>query len=109
MFVGEIRVPRREYLYEYRFIDMLLISRGYVRRYHPGWEQARLIAYHVRYCMGLSNGETAKPLDEWLTFPWEKIGDTVSPADLPTEREIEELRQLMIAENAEREKAKAQT
>lgn len=105
MFVGEIGVPRREYLYEYRYVDLLLISRGYVQRFHPGWEQARLIAYHVRYCMGLAQGETAKSLKEWITFPWEKT-DNDEQSDMPTDKEIEELRRLMIEENAEREKAK---
>lgn len=81
--------PRHEYLYELTYCDLLLITRGFQRRQRHGWEQARLIAYHVRYCMGLSKDENVKTLTEWLPFPWDR------EAELPTEEEIKEMQALM--------------
>lgn len=83
--MGEIGINRKEYLYELGYIDILLIIRGYQRRLHSGWEQARLIAYNARFCMGAKNPPT--PL-EWLPFPWER-------EPLPTDDEINELRELI--------------
>ena len=88
--------PRREYLYELTYCDLLLITRGYQRRHRHGWEQARLIAYHVRYCMGLSKGESAKTLTDWLPFPWERERHH---DELPTEEEIREMQTLMDTMN----------
>lgn len=86
--MGEIGINRREYLYELNYVDILLIIRGYQRRQHSGWEQARLIAYNARFCMGANNPPT--PL-EWLPFPWER-------EPLPTDDEINELRELIKQE-----------
>lgn len=86
--MGEIGINRREYLYELDYVDILLIIRGYQRRQHSSWEQARLIAYNARFCMGAKNPPT--PL-EWLPFPWEQ-------EPLPTDDEINELRELIKQE-----------
>ena len=91
MFVGEIGVNRREYLFDLTFCEILLISRGYFRRQHAGWEQARLVAYNAHYAMGCKN--TPPSVSEWLPFPWEKD-------ELPSDEEIEETRKLLQAENA---------
>ena len=105
MLVGEIGIPRREYLYDLTYCDIVLIVRGYLNRQHPAWEQARLIAYHVRYCMG--SKETPPTLTEWLTFPWERRDDG-EPVILPSEAEVQRLRQMMIEENARAEAAQAE-
>ena len=102
MLVGEIGIDRREYLYNLTYCDILLITRGYMRRQHYGWEQARLIAYHVNYCMGLPKGQTAKTIVEWLRFPWEDE-DEQSDSTV-TNEDIERLRQIMREENARQEK-----
>ena len=70
MLVGEIGIPRREYLYELMHWEILLITRGYFRRYHAGWEQARLVAYNARFCMG--SKDPIPPLTEWIKFSWEQ-------------------------------------
>lgn len=93
--MGEIGIPRREFLYEIQFWEARRIINGYNARYHQGWEQARLIAYHVRYCMGLSKGEVAKTLLEWLKFAWEKD----EPAAPLSEEDRADLRAAMDAEN----------
>lgn len=92
MFVGEIGIPRREYLYELRHVDILLILQGYFNRKHSDWEQARFIAYHVRYCMGVKQGETVPDVKRWHPFPWEQ--DT-TPHNLPTPEEEKELQEDM--------------
>ena len=104
MFVGEIGIDRREYLYSLTFVDLLLISRGYFSRYHQQWEMARIIAHQVHYCMGVKQGETAKTPTEWLTFPWERNEDG-EPTDQPSLSEVEKLRRLMAEENARAEAA----
>ena len=104
--MGEIGCPRKEYLYEYRFIDLLMIQRGYFRRYHPMWEMTRIISYQVHFCMGLKEGTTAPTIQEFMTFPWERTDDGESPADPMTDEDIENLRRLMREENARAEEAK---
>ena len=104
--MGEIGCPRREYLYECRFIDLLMIQRGYFRRYHPMWEMTRIIAYKVHFCMGLASGTTAPTLQEFMSFPWERTDDGESPVDTMTDEDIENLRRLMREENARAAEAK---
>ena len=90
--MGEIGIPRREYLYELTYCDILLIIRGYHARHHAGWEQARLVAYHARYCMG--SKEPIPAVSEWIKFPWEQ--DIVSI----TQSEAEDMQAEMAAINA---------
>jgi len=91
--VGEIGLNRQEYLYDLTFCDLLCIERGYYRRQRASWEQARLIAYHVRYCMGLAKNETAKTITEWIPFSWEK--EKVGNTSMPTEEVITEMMDLL--------------
>lgn len=93
MLVGEIGIPRTEYLYELKYWEILLITRGYFRRYHSGWEQARLVAYNAHYCMGSKN--TPPTVQEWLPLPWER--EASDP--LLSEDEVEELRREIQREN----------
>jgi hypothetical protein len=75
--VGEIGINRHVFYKELKWWEVKAIIRGYNARQHPGWEQTRWIAYHVRFCMGLPKGEVAPVLTEWIKFPWEK--ETVIP------------------------------
>ena len=90
MLVGEIGYNRKEYLYELDYWEILLITRGYFCRSHSNWEQARLIAYHVRYCMGLGKGESAKDIDQWLPFSWERT----APKELSQDEQDEMLAEI---------------
>ena len=94
MLVGEIGIPRQEFLYELRLWEIILITRGYFKRHHPGWEQARLIAYNAAYCMGSKN---APIVTQWLPFPWEKEHD-----EEISDEELNELRKQIEAENQAR-------
>jgi hypothetical protein len=73
--VGEIGFPRLEFLNDLRWWEIKSIIRGYNARHHHGWEQARLVAYNARFCMGSKDPLPA--VTEWIKFPWEK--ETVIP------------------------------
>ena len=73
--MGEIGFPRLEFLYELRWWEVKSIIRGYNARHHQGWEQARLVAYNARFCMG--SKDPLPRVTEWIKFPWEK--ETVIP------------------------------
>ena len=96
MLVGEIGINRREFLYELRLWEIILITRGYFRRYHPAWEQARLIAYNAAHAFGSKH--QPPPVQQWLPFPWEK-----TESDLPTDEEVNEIREMIKRENQEKE------
>ncbi len=70
---------------------------GYHARHHAGWEQARLIAYHVRYCMG--SKDPVPTITEWIKFPWEQ-----EPGPPITDKERDELQAEMDAINKAAEK-----
>ena len=91
MLVGEIGIDRREFLYELKLWEIILITRGYFKRYHPGWEQARLIAYNAAHCMGAKNAPT---ITQWLKFPWEH-----DHAEEISDDEVNEIRKQIEAEN----------
>ena len=68
--MGEIGISRHEFYYELKWWEVKAIIRGYNNRHHHGWEQARLVAYNARFCMGSKN--PIPTVTEWLKFPWEK-------------------------------------
>jgi len=98
--VGEIGINRHVFYKELKWWEVKAIIRGYNARQHPGWEQTRWIAYHVRYCMGLPKGEVAPTLTEWIKFPWEKKEAGIVPKDVQNQLQAE-----MAAMNAELSKA----
>lgn len=73
--MGEIGFPRKEFLHELKWWEVKSIIRGYNARHHHGWEQARLVAYNARFCMG--SKDPLPTVTEWIKFPWEK--ETVIP------------------------------
>lgn len=100
--MGEIGFPRNEFLRDMRWWEIKSIIRGYNARHHHGWEQARLIAYNARFCMG--SKDPIPPVNEWIKFPWERQTDEEgSPTGQPSLSEVEELRRLMAEENARAE------
>lgn len=86
MLVGEIGISRREFWYELTWREVRAIVDGYKRRRRDGWDQARLVAYHVAYCMGVPEGKTVPLITEWLPFNWDRQSesdDTDGNDDLP--------------------------
>ena len=100
MLVGEIGFPRQEFLHDLRWWEVRSIIRGYNRRHHHGWEQARLTAYNARFCMG--SKDPIPTITEWIKFPWEREQDEEDGANgMPTQAEIEQLRREMEAFNSQ--------
>ena len=93
MFVGEIGINWHDYLYRLTYCQILLISRGYHNRHHAGWEQARLVAYNARFCMG--SKDPIPLLTEWIKFPGEQ-----TPTTPISQEDIDELQAEMDAINA---------
>ena len=96
-FVGEIGLPRHEYLYDLRHIDLLLIQRGYERRQRHSWSATRWQTYYLMAAQvgsdGLRKSGINSPTD-LIKFPWERTAAT-----LPSEDEVAELVAEMKAMN----------
>lgn len=61
MFVGEIGIPRREFLYEIRGWEARRIMKGYQRRHVLMYQLQRMQVWASMFCMG--NPEKKTPLD----------------------------------------------
>ena len=61
MFVGEIGIPRREFLYEIRGWEARRILKGYQRRHILMYQLQRIQAWASMFCMG--NPEKKTPSD----------------------------------------------
>ena len=98
MFVGEIGIDRREYLYDLRFVDLLLIQRGYMARSRNMWSATRWQTYYLMSSFVGSDGMRKSNINspkDLLEFPWEK--DAPPPL---TDDEVEEIRKELEALNA---------
>lgn len=101
--MGEIGIPRREYLYELQYIDQIQIERGYDRRHRHIWGISRWQTYMLMSVSmaDLKKAGIYKPTD-LLKFPWDKSDEEMG--DLPDAKEIARLQQMMREENAARER-----
>lgn len=103
-FVGEIGIPRREYLYELDYLDMVQIERGYERRHRHAWSIGRWQTFHLMaaFCGGenLQKSGIHSPID-LIRFPWDYEGHNAADDDsnMPTPAVVEELRRKMREEN----------
>lgn len=95
MFVGEIGGNRDEFLYRLKWWEVRAVIRGYLHRYRHLWEIGRVCAYASAHCMG--SKIPPPPPRQWMPFAWEK--HRAAGGTQPTEKEIEELRQMIISEN----------
>lgn len=86
--MGEIGIPRHEFLYDIRFWEVRRIIRGYRRRERSGWEQARFNAYYIMSAMcDMSSYKSDRDI---FQFPWEQ-----TPAALPTKETVAEMQELI--------------
>ena len=93
--MGEIGIPRREFLYEIRFWEVRRIIRGYRRR---DWLKHQLLAecaYATIYAMRDPKGKTVADIFPML---FDEDDDDEPPI---TEDEAAELQQLMADINAQ--------
>lgn len=86
--MGEIGIPRHEFLYDIRFWEVRRIIRGYRRRERSGWEQARFNAYYIMSAM-CDMSSYKSDLDIYQ-FPWEQ-----TPAALPSKETVAEMQELI--------------
>lgn len=92
--MGEIGIEHDRFLYGLRHWEIQAIIRGYRRRQRPSWEQARLNAFYIMSAMADLSKAGIRSDRDLITFPWEE--EEVTKHDsLPSDEEVEEMRQLM--------------
>ena len=98
MIVGEIGLPRREFLYEICFWEVLIIIRGYNRRYRNMWSAMRWQTFHIMEAQvgtdAMHKANLFKPGD-LMQFSWDR-----EPSPPITDDERAELIAEMAAINA---------
>lgn len=97
LFVGEIGIHRREFLYDITYAEALRIVRGYRRRGRLEQQLLRLTAYMS--CFSMHENKMHQTPGQWLPLPWE--GDDEDNDEPPiSEEERQELVDLMASINA---------
>ena len=97
--MGEIGIPRREFLYDLRFWEVRRIIRGYRRR---DWLKHQLLAeivYAATFAMRDPKGKTVSDMFPML-FDDDEEEDDEPPI---TKEDVADLQQLMASINAEAE------
>lgn len=92
--MGEIGIERDRFLYGLRHWEIQAIIRGYRRRQRPSWEQARLNAFYIMSAMADLSKAGIRSDRDLITFPWEEK-EVTKHDSLPSDEEVEEMRQLM--------------
>lgn len=91
--MGEIGIPRKEFLFTIQFWEARRILRGYNRRYWNLWSAERWSTYHIM-CAHVGKNklqeEGIHKITDLIPFPWDKIKKT-----LPSESEVLELQKEM--------------
>ena len=91
--MGEIGINRIEYLYELTYCDLLLIERGYERRFRNMWSAARWQTYYTMASFAggkhLAESGIHGPKD-LLKFPWD-----TEPAPPISDEEVAEMQREM--------------
>lgn len=103
--MGEIGIPRHEYLYELTFWEMRRIIRGYRKREQTTWEQTRWAVFWLMHngMTDLRKAGINSPSD-LIQFPWDN-DHPEQDDDEPTLEEVEELRRQLQEENRKNGKA----
>lgn len=97
LFVGEIGIPRREFLYDISLWEARRIYRGYRKRYRDLWSAARWHAYRIMGAIpyvDLQKNGIFSPADI-LPLPWDKA----EVGELPSDEEIDKMRKELQEEN----------
>lgn len=98
MFVGEIGIPRREFLYDIQFWEARRIIRGYRKRDRLKHQLIAECAYAAIYAMRDPNGKTVANM-----FPQLFEDDDDDEDEILTPDEIKQLQEEMEAWNASRQ------
>ena len=94
--MGEIGIPRNEFLYTLRLWEINAIVKGYRRRTREHWEMTRHLG--LTFCNVM--GAKIDSAHDYLPLPWD---DKLAGKEL-TEEEVDQLLELMRKENEEIEK-----
>ena len=95
--MGEIGLPRREFLYDIRFWEARRIIRGYRRRNALQYQLQRIQAWASMFCMG--NPKNVQP-DELFPLYCDHFDEYNQPAAPPiTKSEEEDMLALIDNEN----------
>lgn len=87
---GEGGMSPEYFWHHLTFCEANLYIKGLSRRYHNGWEQARLVSDVTAKCAGNKGGSG-------ITFPWEKEEvHEVSQADIDYLNEVRKKREAMF-------------
>ena len=92
--MGGIGIERDRFLYGLRHWEIQAIIRGYRRRQRPSWEQARLNAFYIMSAMADLSKAGIRSDRDLITFPWEEK-EVTKHNSLPSDEEVEEMRQMM--------------
>lgn len=92
--MGEIGIEHDRFLYGLRHWEIQAIIRGYRRRQRPSWEQARLNAFYIMSAMADLSKAGIRSDRDLITFPWEEK-EVTKLNSLPSDEEVEEMRQMM--------------
>ena len=93
LLVGEIGIPRNEFLYVLKLWEINAIVKGYRRRNREHWEMSRHLGLTICNVMGAKIDSA----HDYLPLPWD---DITTKKEL-TEEEVNELMELMRKENEE--------
>ena len=96
LLVGEIGIPRNEFLYVLKLWEINAIVKGYRRRNREHWEMSRHLGLTICNVMGAKIDSA----HDYLPLPWD---DITTKKEL-TEEDVNELMELMRKENEAIEK-----
>lgn len=92
--MGEIGIPRKEFLFVLPFWEVRRIMRGYQRRHRDLWSAARWQTFYIMSAQiggkGMRESGLHKPTD-LMPLPW----DTKEKPNLPSEEEIRQMQEEM--------------
>ena len=96
LFVGEIGISRREFLYDIKFWEARRILRGYRKRHHFLYQLIAEDVFASTYAFRGSEGNTPQKMFPMLF----EDDDDYEMEPAITQEEQDELQELMAAENA---------
>ena len=104
LIVGEIGIPRHDFLYNLQVWEVRRIIRGYRKREQTTWEQCRWQTFWLLHngMLDVRKAGINQPSD-LIQFPWDK--EQVDP-DMPTKEEVDAMRQELIRLNEETDRKK---
>lgn len=101
--MGEIGIPRLEYLYDLQYWEIMLIVRGYNRRHRDLWSSTRWSTFYIMSTQAdLGKAGIFNPTD-LIKFPWEQIKENLPPDEI-----VQKLRAEIQEENKQKEKESQQ-